>query len=106
MGAHPRCGDCRWHASPIILVQAEDGLDRSVEKIMRLCREELLPVSFHSSNLARCAVRALVPLLIVGAAALASGSAAARPAPESFAELAEKLLPSVVNISTTQTLKS
>ena len=32
--------------------------------------------------------------------------AAARPAPDSFADLAEKLLPSVVNISTTQTLKS
>ena len=31
--------------------------------------------------------------------------AAARPAPEGFADLAEKLLPSVVNISTTQTVK-
>ena len=31
--------------------------------------------------------------------------AAARPAPDSFADLADKLLPSVVNISTTQTLK-
>jgi len=32
-------------------------------------------------------------------------SVAARPAPDSFADLAEKLLPSVVNISTTQNLK-
>src|SRR5436309_984888 len=32
--------------------------------------------------------------------------AAARPAPDSFADLAEKLLPSVVNISTTQAVKS
>ena len=32
--------------------------------------------------------------------------ALARPAPDSFADLAEKLLPSVVNISTTQTLKA
>src|SRR5207248_1818181 len=32
-------------------------------------------------------------------------SAAARPAQEGFADLAEKLLPSVVNISTTQTVK-
>ena len=32
--------------------------------------------------------------------------AAARPAPDSFADLAERLLPSVVNISTTQTVKS
>ena len=31
--------------------------------------------------------------------------AAARPAPDGFADLAEKLLPSVVNVSTTQTLK-
>jgi hypothetical protein len=56
---------------------------------MRLCREELLPVSSHPSILARCAVGALAPLLIVAAATLASGSAAARPAPESFAELAD-----------------
>jgi serine protease Do len=33
------------------------------------------------------------------------GRALARPAPDSFADLAEKLLPAVVNISTTQTLK-
>jgi serine protease Do len=31
--------------------------------------------------------------------------AAAKPAPDSFADLAEKLLPAVVNISTTQTIK-
>jgi serine protease Do len=30
----------------------------------------------------------------------------ARNAPESFADLAEKLMPSVVNISTTQTIKT
>jgi serine protease Do len=35
-----------------------------------------------------------------------SGAALARPAPDSFAELASKLLPAVVNISTTQTMKS
>src|SRR5271170_6667644 len=33
-------------------------------------------------------------------------SSAARPAPDGFADLAEKLLPAVVNISTTQTLKA
>jgi serine protease Do len=33
-------------------------------------------------------------------------AAAARPAPDSFADLAAKLLPSVVNISTSQTLRS
>jgi len=40
-------------------------------------------------------------LLIFGAA-----SAAARPAPDSFADLAAKLLPTVVNIATSQTLKA
>jgi len=73
---------------------------------MRLCREELLPVSSHPSNLVHRVVGALAPLLIVAAASLASGSVAARTAPDSFADLAEKLLPSVVNISTTQTMKS
>jgi serine protease Do len=46
------------------------------------------------------AVAAFVFLVPVG-----RPSATARPAPDSFADLAEKLLPSVVNISTTQTLK-
>ena len=48
----------------------------------------------------------LTALLIIAPAALASSAASARPAPDSFADLAEKLLPSVVNISTTQTMKS
>ena len=54
----------------------------------------------------RAAAGRLMALLIVIAAALISWPAAARPAPHSFADLAEKLLPSVVNISTTQTMKS
>ena len=47
-------------------------------------------------------------LIIVGSttAGLAPISCQARPAPDSFADLAAKLLPSVVNISTTQTLKT
>ena len=40
------------------------------------------------------------------APAFAPGTALARPAPDSFADLANKLLPTVVNIATTQTLKS
>jgi len=44
---------------------------------------------------------AMGALLIFGAA-----SAAARPAPDSFADLAAKLLPTVVNIATSQTLKA
>ena len=63
-------------------------------------------------NLRRSAAAALAPLavaLLIAAPAGLSGigisRAMARPAPDSFADLAEKLLPSVVNISTTQTLK-
>lgn len=37
--------------------------------------------------------------------AMATAAAQARPAPDSFSDLAERLLPSVVNISTTQTRK-
>jgi serine protease Do len=43
------------------------------------------------------------PIVAVLAFAL---PASARPAPDSFADLAEKLLPTVVNISTSQTLKA
>ena len=35
-----------------------------------------------------------------------SSFASAKPVPESFADLAEKLMPSVVNISTTQTVRT
>ena len=64
-------------------------------------------MSFRLPSLARrAAAGRLMTLLIVAPAALASLAASARPAPDSFADLAEKLLPSVVNISTTQTMKS
>ncbi|MFZ2006192.1 MAG: DegQ family serine endoprotease [Stellaceae bacterium] len=41
-----------------------------------------------------------------GSAGLEVSRAAAHPAPDGFADLADKLLPSVVNISTTQTVKA
>jgi serine protease Do len=63
----------------------------------------LILVSSLSSNLAS---RVVAALLVVASASLAPGPAAARAAPESFADLAAKLLPSVVNISTTQTMKT
>jgi serine protease Do len=44
--------------------------------------------------------------LVMVAMMLTALSAHAGPAPDSFADLAERLLPSVVNISTTQTLKN
>ncbi len=50
-------------------------------------------------------IAAAAALFIAAPGLLAPGSAAARPAPDSFADLADRLLPTVVNISTTQTLK-
>lgn len=47
---------------------------------------------------------ALCSLLIVGILLALPAQAQTRPGPTGFADLAEKLLPSVVNISTTQTL--
>ncbi len=52
------------------------------------------------SRLARHAIIAAAALFIVVPAALA------RPAPDGFADLAARLLPAVVNISTTQTVKT
>ena len=49
---------------------------------------------------------ALAGLLLVLAVPAGLSPVAARPGPEGFADLAEKLLPSVVNISTTQKVKS
>jgi serine protease Do len=45
-------------------------------------------------------------LAFCAALALGGTPALARPAPDSFADLAAKLLPTVVNIATTQTLKA
>jgi serine protease Do len=78
-----------------------------VENNHPLLSEELTLVSSLSSNLASRAVASVVAaFLVVAPATLASRPAVARPAPDSFADLAARLLPSVVNISTTQTLKS
>ena len=53
----------------------------------------------------KTACRSLLTLLTVVICTLTATAAAARTAPESFANLAAKLLPSVVNISTTQTIQ-
>jgi serine protease Do len=45
-------------------------------------------------------------LLLASSPLMVPGPAAARPAPDGFADLAARLLPAVVNISTTQILKS
>jgi serine protease Do len=49
---------------------------------------------------------ALRPYAFAATLVLVAGTAAARTPPESFADLADKLLPAVVNISTTQTIKT
>jgi serine protease Do len=63
-------------------------------------------VSSRLSRIRRAAASALTAVLIVLPAVVLPGPAAARPAPDGFADLADKLLPSVVNISTQQNLKS
>jgi len=50
------------------------------------------------------AISALVAVAVLLTAVAAPVQAQARPAPDSFADMAERLLPSVVNISTTQTV--
>jgi serine protease Do len=67
----------------------------------------LKTVSSRSSNfVGRLAASAISGFLILAPVTVAPIPAAARPAPDSFADLAARLLPSVVNISTTQTIKS
>ena len=61
--------------------------------------------SLRSVCLAGVAAAALVSLP-VGGAALLSSTAISRPAPDSFADLAAKLLPAVVNVSSTADIKS
>lgn len=59
--------------------------------------------SFSATRIARAATLA-IGVVAIGAASLAWTPADARSAPESFADLAEKLTPAVVNISTAQTV--
>ena len=56
-------------------------------------------------HVAAAALVVLMTGIPVGIAPLGLHSAMARPAPDSFADLAEKLQPAVVNVSTTQTVK-
>jgi serine protease Do len=70
--------------------------------MVRLRPGELTEVPFLYTNLARRAAASVVAVFLI----IAVAGSEARPAPDSFADLAAKLLPSVVNISTTQTVKS
>jgi serine protease Do len=67
----------------------------------------LKTVSSRASNFKHHLTASVISSLLLFTAAVgAPNPAAARPAPDSFADLAARLLPSVVNISTTQTIKS
>jgi serine protease Do len=72
---------------------------------LRLSEEFAVLSSRSSKPTCHMAAAALAAILIVAQASVVASPAAARPAPDSFADLAVKLLPSVVNISTTQTVK-
>ena len=50
--------------------------------------------------------KTLCAILVLASIAIGAVPAAARPAPDSFADLANRLLPTVVNIATSQTLKA
>ena len=71
-------------------------------------------MAFRMFNILSPAKRAVSRALLLSALGfgvtatpiLAPSVAMARPAPDSFADLADKLLPTVVNIATTQTLKA
>jgi serine protease Do len=60
----------------------------------------------RSTLMRRAVIAATAAFLLAVPAAVVTGPAMARPAPDGFADLAARLLPSVVNISTTQTLKT
>jgi serine protease Do len=55
---------------------------------------------------AAMAARGLRALVVVAVLLMPAATVLAKPAPDGFAELAGKLLPAVVNISTTQTIKA
>ncbi len=59
-----------------------------------------------STLMRRAVVAAAAAFLFAAPAAVTTTPAMAHPAPDGFADLAARLLPSVVNISTTQTLKT
>src|SRR6266436_2312835 len=73
-----------------------------IRAISGVCCEESNKVSMLTLRFRRSAVAAAAALVLAFPAGI---SWAARPAPEGFADLAEKLVPAVVNISTTQTVK-
>ncbi len=62
-------------------------------------------ISLPGARTALAALLAATPVLLAGTALTAPTAAIARPAPDSFADLAASLLPAVVNISSSETVK-
>ncbi|PIW26798.1 MAG: serine protease [Rhodospirillales bacterium CG15_BIG_FIL_POST_REV_8_21_14_020_66_15] len=76
-------------------------------KEIRLTRQDApIAVPDDRSPLRIAGISALITAAALAAFVFMTAAAHARTAPESFADLAEKLLPSVVNISTTQVIES
>lgn len=83
-----------------------EGLGVTMNEI-RLSKKDAPITAVEDNSLKRMTVfGALAVTVALAAFILMTSLAQARPAPESFADLAEKLLPSVVNISTTQVIES
>ena len=61
-------------------------------------------MKLQAETVAALSGRFAAALALMGALVFAGAPAEARPAPDSFADLAEHLSPAVVNISTTQTV--
>ena len=76
-------------------------------KEIRLTKQDAPIVAADDRSPLRMArISAMITAVVLAAMVMMTAAAHARPAPEGFADLAEKLLPSVVNISTTQTIES
>ena len=83
-----------------------EGLGVKMKEI-RLSRQDApVAAADDRSPLRMAGFSALAAAIALAAFMIMTTVAHARPAPESFADLAEKLLPSVVNISTTQVIES
>ena len=64
------------------------------------------PLAYLNKMPLACLSTMALLLVVLFVMTIISATANAKLAPESFADLAEKLLPSVVNISTTQTVEA
>lgn len=71
-----------------------------------MIRDGLLHLPGRSGRVFRNSLASAAAAALIAVELLAPGSAAARAAPESFADMAEKLTPTVVNISTTQKVQT